>query len=396
MSNYYTKEPAEVIFWSDKEPTGAVGWIVLHNRVNGLAGGGLCMHPDVTLAEIKDLAATMRYKNALQQPALGGGKGGVRFDPHHPEATNVLARFLQENISVIKSTWCTGGDLYTTTEEITKILRQQCGLSSPFYCLAKKISFDPIESTLAKFHQCLNDKEWKDYTIGEMITGFSMFETLRRVYPKKGAKIVVQGFGKIGKAFCLYAKQYYQIAGICEQNWALYNEQGLDINRLLSGDREIHSQKILKEECQSNEEFLISFLKIAKAEVFCPCATRYAITEEVLLALKEQCKVILSGANNSFSKLALVGEAINQGIMVVPEWLSNCGNALFFMEALKFKGEIESWNQFIKAAVSQRIHHFILASIKIAKQKKTHFYHACYQLADQMLAESDFTWRKAS
>ena len=125
----------QIITWIDPEPTGAVGWIVIHSLVNGVSGGGLFMHEGATQQEVVDLAYSMRFKNALQKPIFGGGKGGIRFDVNDPRAKGVLSRFLRDHAHIIETCWCTGGDINTSTEVITELCYQQCGLASPFVIL---------------------------------------------------------------------------------------------------------------------------------------------------------------------------------------------------------------------------------------------------------------------
>ena len=133
MHGQLVNKPYNIITWQDKKYTGATGWIVIHNTVYGIAGGGLFMHKSASLQELPDLAYSMSLKNSLQCPLFGGGKGGIKFDPHHPKAKAVLKRFLHDNREIIASEWCTGGDLNTTTQEITELLAEDSYLKSPFF-----------------------------------------------------------------------------------------------------------------------------------------------------------------------------------------------------------------------------------------------------------------------
>src|SRR4249919_1506005 len=58
------------------------GYRVQYNITLGPAKGGIRYHQDVTLDEVKALAAWMTWKCAVAGIPFGGGKGGVICDPH--------------------------------------------------------------------------------------------------------------------------------------------------------------------------------------------------------------------------------------------------------------------------------------------------------------------------
>src|SRR5437868_2775801 len=57
------------------------GYRVQHNNVLGPYKGGIRFHEDVTLDELKGLAAAMTWKCALHDIPFGGAKGGIKFNP---------------------------------------------------------------------------------------------------------------------------------------------------------------------------------------------------------------------------------------------------------------------------------------------------------------------------
>src|SRR5208282_1934226 len=57
------------------------GFRVQHNVARGPAKGGLRYHPNVTVDEVKALAAWMTWKTAAVNLPFGGAKGGVICDP---------------------------------------------------------------------------------------------------------------------------------------------------------------------------------------------------------------------------------------------------------------------------------------------------------------------------
>ena len=59
-----------------------LGWRIHHNTTRGPAKGGIRFHPDLQPGEVAALAADMTLKTAVVGIPFGGGKGGVRCDPH--------------------------------------------------------------------------------------------------------------------------------------------------------------------------------------------------------------------------------------------------------------------------------------------------------------------------
>src|SRR5690606_36668987 len=57
------------------------GYRVQHNNALGPFKRGIRYHPDVSIVEVRALAAWMMVKCALVDTPFGGGKGGVQFDP---------------------------------------------------------------------------------------------------------------------------------------------------------------------------------------------------------------------------------------------------------------------------------------------------------------------------
>ncbi|HTA20920.1 MAG TPA: Glu/Leu/Phe/Val dehydrogenase dimerization domain-containing protein, partial [Polyangia bacterium] len=59
------------------------GYRVQHSNILGPFKGGIRYHEQVSLDEVKALAAWMTYKGALHDIPFGGGKGGIKFMPRN-------------------------------------------------------------------------------------------------------------------------------------------------------------------------------------------------------------------------------------------------------------------------------------------------------------------------
>jgi glutamate dehydrogenase (NAD(P)+) len=80
------------------------GYRVQYNITLGPAKGGIRYHQDVTLDEVKALAAWMTWKCAVAGIPFGGGKGGVICDPtkmSQRELESLTRRYVAEIIDAI-------------------------------------------------------------------------------------------------------------------------------------------------------------------------------------------------------------------------------------------------------------------------------------------------------
>src|SRR5262249_17767584 len=58
------------------------GYRIQHSNILGPFKGGIRYHESVSLDDLKALASMMTWKCALMQIPYGGGKGGIKFNPH--------------------------------------------------------------------------------------------------------------------------------------------------------------------------------------------------------------------------------------------------------------------------------------------------------------------------
>src|SRR5258708_32575158 len=80
------------------------GFRVKHNVSRGQGKGGIRYHPNVTLDEVKALAAWMTWKTAVVNVPFGGAKGGVICDPKRmskSELERMTRRFASEILPLI-------------------------------------------------------------------------------------------------------------------------------------------------------------------------------------------------------------------------------------------------------------------------------------------------------
>lgn len=286
-------------------------YVVYHNVVMGPAKGGIRISPDVTLEETKKLASIMTYKNALCRLPFGGGKSGIKIDM---EKYDELVR-----IAIIK--------------EFVHMIKEE--LLSGNYIPAPDLGSGPEDMAViygeTHIPECVTGKPVRIGGLPGRIeaTGRSVFISTvlaaEKFLKKKieNCKVAIQGFGNVGRntAFFLY-EAGAKIVGITDKWGGVYNEKGIDIEKLLVYSP--HKEKTVKgfpkgEEISNEELFSLD------VDFLIPAATGGVINETNADQIK--ARIIIEGANDPVTEKA--DEILeNKGIIVVPDILCNSGGVI--------------------------------------------------------------------
>src|ERR1700688_4777220 len=167
------------------------GFRVQHNVSRGPAKGGLRYHPNVTLDEVKALAAWMTWKTATVNLPYGGAKGGIVCDPKRMskgELERMTRRYAAEIQPIIgPEVDIPAPDVYTDSQTMAWIMDTYAmvsGQASPGVVTGKPISLGGSGGRAdARARGCM-------YVIEEACKAKKI--TLR------GATVAIQGFGNAG------------------------------------------------------------------------------------------------------------------------------------------------------------------------------------------------------
>jgi glutamate dehydrogenase (NAD(P)+) len=128
------------------------GFRVQHNVARGPAKGGLRYHPNVTLDEVKALAAWMTWKTATVNLPYGGAKGGVVCDPKRMskgELERMTRRYATEIQPIIgPEVDIPAPDVYTDAQTMAWIMdtyAMTVGRASPGVVTGKPVSIGGSE-----------------------------------------------------------------------------------------------------------------------------------------------------------------------------------------------------------------------------------------------------------
>ena len=222
------------ITWTDPA-TGRQGFVVIDRLVRGLSGGGMRVRDGCTLEEVTRLAATMSLKNGLLDIPAGGAKCGLDCDPRHPDAVDLLRRFVRAMAPLWDSYVATGEDLGVQQSTLNEIFGE-LGLGSSMRA-ALRASGD-FEAALATVRGALS-RTHEGTPLVDLVGGFGVASATAAALERTGrdvrdARVVIQGFGSMGGATARYlARRGALVIGVADVRGLIVNQDGLEVERLL-------------------------------------------------------------------------------------------------------------------------------------------------------------------
>lgn len=289
------------------------GYRVIHSTILGPSKGGVRFDPDVTLDEVRALAAWMTWKCAVVDIPYGGAKGGIACNPRKMSAGEI-ERLMRAYTNAMLDTF--GQDKDIPAPDMGTGPREMAWLMDE-YSKAKGMT---VHGVVTGKPLVLGGSLGRTEATGRgvMVSAMAGMEKLK-INPYR-ATAAVQGFGNVGShAAQLLHQKGVTINGVSDVTGAYYNDKGIDIEAAIAYRNENGGtlEGFKGAEMISNEDLLA-----LKVDVLVPAAKEDVITKEN--APNIQAKMIVEGANGPTS--ATADEIINEkGIMVVPDILANAG-----------------------------------------------------------------------
>ena len=374
LQEFENKEPEVVFEWQDSE-TSAKGWIVINSLRGGAAAGGTRMRIGVTKNEVLSLAKTMEVKFVVAGPNIGGGKSGIDFDPKDPRKKDVLKRWFKAAKPILKSYYGTGGDM--NVDEVEEVI--------PF-CKNEGILF-PLEGIVSGHFQLEGDEKNKiidqlstgvplkvtaknllplgnkSYTVGDLITGYGVCESVIHYYNiyggnLKNKRVIIQGWGNVAATAAYYlAQQGAKIVGIIDKNGGLINKDGFSFEKISHLLENRSSNYLEDSDIRPFDEINNEIWKTG-AEIFIPAAASRLVTNKNLEDMIEHnLEVISCGANVPFADKEIffgpIAKKADAQVSVIPDFISNCGMARTFSYLMEKNIDINDLSIF--EAVSKTI-----------------------------------------
>jgi glutamate dehydrogenase (NAD(P)+) len=288
------------------------GFRVQHSIARGPSKGGIRYAPDVTLDEVRALAAWMTWKCAVVNIPFGGAKGGVICDPHKMsmgELERMTRRYTAELFEFIGPEKDVPAPDVNTNEQTMAWIMDTFSMHMR-QTVTAVVTGKPINIGGSRGRREATGR-------GIMIV---CDEAVRKLGMRpESTRVIVQGFGNVGSnAALLMAQAGYKIIGIIEVTGSVYNKNGIDV-AALSEYRQKHGTLAGFPGAESADP---AELLVTDCDILIPAATENQITSRN--ADRVKCKILAEGANGPTT--ASADEILaDKGVFVIPDILCNAG-----------------------------------------------------------------------
>jgi glutamate dehydrogenase (NAD(P)+) len=291
-----------------------VGYRVLHSTIRGPGKGGIRFAPDVSIDEVRALAAWMTWKCAVVNIPFGGAKGGVICDPSKlskGELERITRRYTAE-----LSEWF-GPERDVPAPDIGTNDQTMAWVMDTYAMHVRQATTAVVTGKPLDLGGSRGRKE---------ATGRGLMICCDKAIAKlgmkrEGSRVIIQGFGNVGsQAADLMHKAGYKIIGVADIHGGLYNEKGFDIPKLM--DWVYGQRKPLPEFPQGGEKMSAQEVLFRPTDILVPAATENQITSQN--AHRVECRILCEGANGPTTSHAdTIVE--KKGIFIIPDILGNAG-----------------------------------------------------------------------
>lgn len=322
--------PEMVLAVSDPE-SGLQGVLVIDNTALGPGKGGIRMMPDVTEEEVRRLARTMTWKNALAGIPFGGAKAGIRFstDEGVEKKKLYLTRFAQALKPFLPKRYIAGPDVNTGEHDMKTFVdaagNWRAATGKPANVCMAAFGTKGGRPRRSRVNPGSRGKCGIPHEFGS--TGFGVAEATRVAaefagIPLKGARVAVDGFGNVGSFTCRYLHEMGAlIVAVADRDGATFSENGIapkDLEALRNAGKSIRQYQGGK--ALSREAFFTT-----QSDILIPAS----VTDIIHHGNKKNIKtrIIVEGANIPMRE-NVEEELFRRNILIVPDFVANAGGVI--------------------------------------------------------------------
>jgi len=277
--------------------------LVVDNVAAGPSIGGVRMAVDVSTKECARLARAMTLKNAAAGLPHGGGKVVLYGNPKMPkEKKECLIRALACSIKEVEQ-YIFAPDM-GTNEECMAWIKDEV---DRVVALPREIGGIPLDE--------IGATGWGLSHVAKIAAKQCNLEL-------KGARVVVQGFGAVGRHAAKFLSQKGAVLiAAADSKGAIHNPNGLNVDILIELKKDGKNVSDYPGAEKLEHDTIIDI----ECDIWIPAARPDVIHEENVHRLNT--KLVIQGANIPFTRGA-EQYLHNKGILCVPDFIANAGGVI--------------------------------------------------------------------
>jgi glutamate dehydrogenase (NAD(P)+) len=350
------------------------GYRVLHNTSRGPAKGGIRFDLNVTIDEVKALAAWMTWKCAVVDIPFGGSKGGVICDPLKL-SVGELERLTRRYTAGIITTL--GPDSDVPAPDVNTNERVMAWVMDTYSMHARHTVTAVVTGKPVEMGGSLGRRE---------ATGRGCMMVTRAALahlgmPVNGATVAVQGFGNVGSVTAqLLKNEGCRVVAIGDRAGAVYDAKGIDVDLAIE---HVKKHKSL-DGFDGGDRLTNDELLTLDVDVLVPAALENVITRKN--APNIRARIICEGANGPTTAPA---DAIleEKGIFVIPDILANAGGVtVSYFEWVQDRGGYFWTEDVVNQRLGQIMERSFEAVLELSKRHKVNMRTAAYMLSISRVA----------
>ena len=286
---------------------------VIHSAILGPSKGGIRYAPDVSLDEVKALAAWMTWKCAVVGVPFGGAKGGIRCNPREMspgELERLTRRYTANMIDVF------GPDRDVPAPDMNTNEQTMAWILDTYSMHSRRTENAVVTGKPVGLGGSIGRRE----ATGRGVMTVAMGALAKLGLKPENTTAAVQGFGNVGSvAATLLREKGCKIVAVSDMTGGYYNPNGLDLDAMIAYARDHRGllEGYPDADALTNDELLT-----LDVDVLVPAAKEDQITRKN--ADRVRARVVVEGANGPTTPEADDILRAN-GTLVIPDILANAG-----------------------------------------------------------------------
>ena len=347
---------------------------VQHNNKRGPYKGGIRFHHHVDFDEVQALATLMTIKTSAVNIPMGGGKGGIVFDPslhtkeHLKKVSKAYVKALHEHLGPEKDV--PAPDVNTNAEIIDWMVEEYSELTG-----------DKTKASFTGKSLAFGGSEGREEATGRGgVIVLREYLAHKNINPKK-VTVAVQGLGNVGFYFAKIAQAELgvNIVAVSNSKKTFYSFEGFDFSDL-SFSRNVINDLEKQADHNDDSKKIIS----EEVDILVCAALENAITEENVNLVR--ANIVLELANGPISHKAYE-KLESKNITVIPDILANAGGVIVSYFEWQQNLATESWT---KDEVIKKLDKTLTLATKnildYSKNKKISLKQTAFEIAIKRLA----------